>query len=111
MEPFIESDKIGRKIRSIRQHSGLTQEMLAELVAVSPQQIQKYETGRTKITTDRLQQLARALQVPVTAFFDSSGKTLTLNGLEEEFVLALRRVRNRRLHDSLYEILDGLAGD
>jgi transcriptional regulator with XRE-family HTH domain len=44
----------------------VTQENLAELIGVTPQQVQKYETAKTRISTDRIQQIANALNIHVS---------------------------------------------
>jgi transcriptional regulator with XRE-family HTH domain len=70
MGKFLSSVEIGNKIKMLRRHAGLTQEKLAELVGVSFQQIQKYENGSTRLNTDKLQQVAHALKIPVEALFE-----------------------------------------
>ncbi len=45
---------------------------LALFMGVSAQQLQKYETGRSRIGAGRLQHIAKKLDVPVTSFFESS---------------------------------------
>ncbi|MFZ3208312.1 MAG: helix-turn-helix transcriptional regulator [Geobacteraceae bacterium] len=58
MDKFLDSGEIGWKIKKLRQNTGLTQENLAEMIGVTFQQIQKYESGKTKLNTDKLQQVA-----------------------------------------------------
>ena len=55
-------------IRELRQRAGLTQELLARLVDVSPATISAYETGRTSPTVEMLQRLGEVtgLEVCVT---------------------------------------------
>ena len=52
-----------------RQDIGMSQERLAEILGVSYQQVQRYESGRNKISVERVQQIAAALAVPVGFFF------------------------------------------
>jgi len=49
---------------------GLSQEDLAKSVGVAFQQLQKYETGANRVSASRLWDVAEALGVPVTYFFD-----------------------------------------
>lgn len=70
---------VGKKIRQRRWLSGMTQQQLAEQVGIKFQQIQKYETGANRVSASRLWDIADALQVPVSFFFD---------GLVEESGLA-----------------------
>jgi len=54
----------------------MTQQQLAQSVGIRFQQIQKYESGANRISASRLWDLARALEMPVSFFFDglASGK-------------------------------------
>ena len=49
---------------------GLTLETLAKAVGVTYQQLQKYERGVNRVGASRLFTLGRALEVPVSFFFD-----------------------------------------
>jgi transcriptional regulator with XRE-family HTH domain len=60
---------VGQRIKLRRDILGLTQKHLADECGISFQQIQKYESGETRITADRLFQLARVLDVPVSFLF------------------------------------------
>jgi transcriptional regulator with XRE-family HTH domain len=60
-------DRLGQTIKEMRQQRGLSQIKLAEILGVSYQQVQKYEKGKTKLSVERLRQLAGALGVPVAA--------------------------------------------
>jgi len=60
---------VGMVIRRRRRQMGLGQDTVAEALAVTPQQIQKYETAQSRITSSKLFQVARALKVPVAYFF------------------------------------------
>lgn len=67
---------IGERIRARRTELGLTQEQLAAGLDVSYQQIQKYESGASRIAASRLVALAARLEAPVTYFLggDSGGR-------------------------------------
>lgn len=55
----------------------MTQQQLAEKVGIKFQQIQKYETGANRVSASRLWDIAAALDVPVSHFFeglDDSGE-------------------------------------
>ena len=43
---------------------------LALFIGVSAQQLQKYETGRSRVGASRLQRIAKKLDVPVASFFE-----------------------------------------
>ena len=59
---------IGERIRARRTELGLTQEQLAAGLEVSYQQIQKYESGASRIAASRLVAVAARLEAPVAYF-------------------------------------------
>ncbi|TWI38110.1 helix-turn-helix domain-containing protein [Paracoccus sulfuroxidans] len=61
---------VGKRIRHRRWMIGMTQQQLAEKVGIKFQQIQKYETGMNRVSASRLWDIARAVDVPVSFFFD-----------------------------------------
>lgn len=63
---------VGRRIREGRHLRNLTQGALAEQIHVKFQQVQKYETGANRVSASRLHEIATALQMPITYFFDET---------------------------------------
>ena len=61
---------VGQRIRQRRWALGVTQGQLAEQVGIKFQQIQKYETGANRVSASRLWDIARALGVTVSYFFE-----------------------------------------
>ena len=61
---------VGKRIRHRRWMNGTTQQQLAEKVGIKFQQIQKYETGMNRVSASRLWDIAHALGVPVSFFFE-----------------------------------------
>ena len=61
---------VGTRVRQRRTLLGFSQERLASALDLTFQQVQKYERGANRIGAGRLYQLARALEVPVTYFFE-----------------------------------------
>jgi transcriptional regulator with XRE-family HTH domain len=61
---------VGRRLRRRRRLLGLTQEQVAGAVGIRFQQVQKYECGANRLTAGRLYQIATALHVPATYFFE-----------------------------------------
>jgi transcriptional regulator with XRE-family HTH domain len=62
---------VGSRVRIRRLTLNLSQSGLASRIGVTFQQVQKYEKGMNRIGASRLQQIAGALQVPVTYFFET----------------------------------------
>lgn len=61
---------VGNRLRQARTLRGLTQEQLGARVGIAFQQVQKYERGSNRISAGRLFEMAQALGVPVTYFFE-----------------------------------------
>lgn len=105
MGKLLDSREIGWKIKKFRQNAGLTQEKLAEMTDVTFQQIQKYESGKTKLNTDKLQQVAHALGVPVSAFFEEQpGEALSLSEQERKLIEMFRGIKNREIRECFLKI-------
>ena len=61
---------VGKRIRHRRWMNGTTQQQLAEKVGIKFQQIQKYETGMNRVSASRLWDIAHALGVDISFFFE-----------------------------------------
>lgn len=68
---------VGKRIRHRRWMVGMTQQQLGEVVGIKFQQIQKYETGMNRVSASRLWDIATALDVSISFFFE---------GIEDEAV-------------------------
>ena len=76
---------VGKRVRHRRWLIGMTQQQLAERVGIKFQQIQKYETGANRVSASRLWDIADALEVPVSFFFE---------GIEEQEKSHIREVND-----------------
>jgi transcriptional regulator with XRE-family HTH domain len=63
----------GRRLAELRVSRGLSQRMLAETIGASTRTVQNYESARTALTADRLEQLAHALQCRCADLLDPPG--------------------------------------
>lgn len=63
---------VGSRVRMRRMMLGMSQEKLGDALKLTFQQVQKYEKGANRIGASRLQQIAEALQVPVSFFFEGA---------------------------------------
>src|ERR1039457_5563857 len=64
--------ELGMRIRLRRVEMKISQSELADKLGVTFQQVQKYEKGVNRVGASRLQQVATALDVPITFFFDDA---------------------------------------
>jgi transcriptional regulator with XRE-family HTH domain len=63
---------VGSRVRMRRMMLGMSQEKLGDALALTFQQVQKYEKGTNRIGASRLQQISHILQVPVAFFFEGA---------------------------------------
>ena len=109
MREIISSKGIGWKLRKLRHQAGWTQERLAERIGVTVQQIQKYEAGINKLNTDRLQQLALALDVPIQSFFIEDEERLPMSVSEKLLLDSYRAIPNQDTCESILKIVTSVA--
>jgi transcriptional regulator with XRE-family HTH domain len=65
---------VGSRMRLRRTLLGFSQEKLDEMIGLTFQQVQKYERGANRISASRIFDLSRALDVPISFFFDDMGE-------------------------------------
>lgn len=80
---------VGSRLRLRRLELGMSQEKLADALGITFQQVQKYERGTNRIGASRLHQIALALQVPITYFFEGAGDESQPTPGTESFVSPL----------------------
>jgi transcriptional regulator with XRE-family HTH domain len=64
--------EVGARIKLTRKLQGMSQQILAEALGITFQQVQKYEKGVNRVGASRLSQIATALDVPVSYFFEGN---------------------------------------
>lgn len=87
---------VGRRVREARATKSMSQEQLGNILGVSFQQVQKYEKGTNRIGSSRLWDIARALDVPVSYFFEGIEE-----GAENDRPLARRTIEMAKRIDSI----------
>ena len=104
MSKILDSFEIGKRIKQIRKHKGLSQEKLAELIGVSFQQVQKYESGVNRLNTDKLQAIANILSVPVASFFeDQPIEALPFSDQERTLIESFRTIKDLKIKECILE--------
>jgi transcriptional regulator with XRE-family HTH domain len=68
--PHVVDAHVGQRLRIRRNMLGITQGDLGDKIGLTFQQIQKYERGANRISASRLFEISRALDVPITFFFE-----------------------------------------
>ncbi len=118
---------VGARVRMRRTLLGMSQTTLGEAIGLTFQQVQKYERGANRISSSRLYDLARVLDVPIEHFFDDmptavaasspatkgGGKAKKLPSYEPdpmakretlELVRAYYKISDPRVRKRLYEL-------
>jgi transcriptional regulator with XRE-family HTH domain len=110
--------EMGKKIRLRRVEQRISQSDLGEKLGVSFQQVQKYEKGVNRVGASRLQQIAAALDVPVTFFYDSDSKTREVESLlflDSAFSLRLlraySRIKSQAVQRQLVTLMESIADE
>ncbi|WP_027134534.1 helix-turn-helix domain-containing protein [Geminicoccus roseus] len=111
---------VSMRIRQRRIMLGLTQQQMAELIGVTYQQAHKYETGINRISAGRLFQIAQALGVEISYFFEDVEPDKNAKPKDKELMpqqrmlLELARnfssIGNRKHQDALCNLARVLAG-
>ena len=77
---------------------------MAELVGVSRGQLQKYESGKNMMNTEKLQLAANVLSVPVQEFFMGGYEVLPM-AVEEKLLLdSYRAIPSKEIQASILKI-------
>jgi transcriptional regulator with XRE-family HTH domain len=108
--------ELGKRIRLRRVELRISQTQLGEQIGVSFQQLQKYEKGVNRVGAARLQQIATALNVPVTFFYDGDGKAREVESLlfiDSSFSLRLLRayskIKEQTVQRQLVSLIESIA--
>lgn len=105
---------LGHRIRAARIAADLSQTDLGEAIAVSFQQVQKYEQGRDRVSASTLRDIAAAVQLPPASFYgdDLSAPSGGIAAMRTALRLAqrLQRVRDPKVLASIIALVDQIAG-
>ena len=77
------SKKLGKRIQELRKIQGFTQSQLAEMIAVEVVTVSRIENGSRFPKKENLENIAKALNVPIKDLFDYEHKTTKTALLKE----------------------------
>lgn len=72
---------VGMRIKEFRVRNDKSQKSLGDDIGLTFQQIQKYESGKNRVSASILFEIAKALRTPVAQFFYNSEQVLNSLGL------------------------------
>jgi transcriptional regulator with XRE-family HTH domain len=121
---------VGARLRQRRILLGKSQAALGNAAAIAYQQVQKYESGRDRISSSRLFEFAKILNVPVPYFFEemapglatgrrkvgrpkrNAGDEAEINLKHEtlQLVRAYYKIRNDGVRQTIRVMVQALAG-
>ena len=91
----------GMRIKKLREHRNYTQQYMADKLDISQNAYSKIENGATKLTVDRLGEIAELLDVPVESILSGEKQILKVeNNTIEKFYGYIEN-----LHEENKEIL------
>ena len=93
----------GQQVRQARRETGMTQDVLAGILGVTFQQIQKYEAGHSRLSAGRLREVAIALSKPIAYFYEPFDVEITQCEESE------RRLKIRDLQRDAKKLIDILG--
>jgi len=106
---------VGSRIRERRVMLGFSQQQLAELIGVTYQQAHKYEHGLNRISAGRLYEIAQALRVPISWFYeglDSPALPAEMSPRERACLELARNfvaIENEKFQEALSQMARALA--
>ena len=118
---------VGQRVRWRRRELKLTQEKLGDMLDLTFQQVQKYEKGVNRISAGRLFEIAQALGITITYFYEgvdellesSPGMTVheedhpptlpVIDGEAMELIKAFQKIGDKSLRRSLLETIRAAA--
>lgn len=104
---------VGARIRECRIALGLTQHQLGEMIGSTNQQVHKYEKGIDRLSAGKLYEIAQALDMPVTYFYEGFGEDTSHPfefGRMREIAHNFKAFRNEKHQEAFGQVVRTLAG-
>jgi transcriptional regulator with XRE-family HTH domain len=113
---------LGARIRMQRLALGISQESLGKAIGLTFQQVQKYEKGVNRVSGSRMHQIAMALKVSPSFFFEAAPAAVgnaKATSFIEEFVAskqgvalarAFTKINDSRMRGDIVALVERIAG-
>jgi len=107
--PHPADQHVGRQIAAVRLQSDFSQPQLAGMIGISFQQLQKYESGRNRVSASMLYKIGSVLGVPASRFFEGLPGNVTAAGgvpplPADERIIFIASAEGRRLMEGLMRL-------
>lgn len=95
---------LGENLRLFRKKAEMNLIELAKKLGISPQQLQKYETGENRISAERLFEIAKILNISMSNFYiDSLKKTNIGKNRTETLIYNFNRINSQKVKNLILE--------
>jgi transcriptional regulator with XRE-family HTH domain len=109
--------ELGRRIRAHRLRLGYSQEKLGAMLGLTFQQVQKYEKGTNRVSSGRLIEIAKLLDVHPMDLLDEQRQSGSGNGTSSPFefiqnsralklMKAFSQIRDRELQNAVVDLCE-----
>lgn len=113
---------VGLRVRTRRKAINMSQQELAKAIALTFQQVQKYERGLNRISASKLYEISVALGVPVAFFFDGYAPDGTIKVEDDDSSMEMlatpegqkmatnfQKIRSKTLREKLADMVEALV--
>lgn len=105
---------VGHNIKIARTLRGMTQTQLGEYLDITFQQVQKYETGKNRVSASTLDKVAKALRKPIGWLFDEQLPP-SADTQEQQLILritkALLAIKNNKQRQAFINLLETVSSE
>ena len=105
-----------KNLKLLRERANLTQSQLAQLLDISQQAVNKYETGNSEASFEILSNMSKILNAPVEYLINDDieaekyieGQGISLSEEEREFIILLRQL-DKSSQDIVIDLCNNLS--
>jgi len=106
--------QIGDKLKKRRKDLKITQRELAKFIGCTPQQVQKYEGGKSRVSVATFLKVCEFFHTPPTYFFPKfsfreNAESYDDINLEEKLLEFFRAVTNKKIKERILNLVEALA--
>jgi transcriptional regulator with XRE-family HTH domain len=95
---------VGTRIKHLREGRNYTQDFVANRLGISQNAYSKIETGQTKLTTQRADEISKVLEVPVESLLSNDSQIFNVhNSTIDKFYIENLQEENKELIASLIQ--------
>lgn len=96
---------IGANIRAARKMRALSLKQLADELEISYQQLQKYESGRNRISATKLLMIAHSLGISISYFYRGSD---LLDEQHKSSICPIEEIKDKHLRQQILQLVEAI---